>query len=170
MVPKSKNARENQFDAIIEAAAARHGVPPEIIKGVVGVESSFNPRAKREEPQISDRSRGLMQLLERTARGLGFRGDFEQLYDPATNVELGAKLLAQNFRRWKSWDLALAYYNGGGRDLDDLQEPRDFAYIEKVRKRIASFLSAPAVATGGGGLVLIGAGLWWFLRRRRRGQ
>lgn len=168
-VPSSPRASENRFDAIIGDASRRWGVPAEIIKAVVGVESSFNPRATREEPRIQDRSRGLMQILERTARGLGFRGDFEDLYDPAVNVNLGAKLLAENFGRWKRWDYALAAYNGGSprRDAAGKLVPVLAAYVAKVNVRLAELRPAMVAAVGSGGL-LVGLGIWALLSRRAR--
>ena len=105
---------ENKYDKIVDAASRRYGVPADLIKGVIAQESAFHPAARREEPQINDRSRGLMQLLERTARALGYTGRFSDLYDPATNVDLGTKLLAQNHKQARgNWDVALSAYNGG---------------------------------------------------------
>lgn len=106
------------FAALIADAAQRWNVPENWIKAVIAVESNGDPRAYREEPQISDSSYGLMQLLEETARGLGFTGKVEQLYDPATNIDLGTNLLAElrsrygeNFRR------VYSAYNSGRPDL-----------------------------------------------------
>ncbi len=106
--------REDLFDAVIEPAAVKYGVPVGLVKGVIGQESSFNPEALKEEPRIDDRSRGLMQVLEGTARGLGFDGDPERLFDPELNVELGTRLLAVNLRKTNGdWDAAISAYNAG---------------------------------------------------------
>ncbi|HNQ49499.1 MAG TPA: lytic transglycosylase domain-containing protein [Hydrogenophilus thermoluteolus] len=128
----------NDYDAIISRAAARHQVPPAIIKAVAAVESSFNRKAIREEPQIADRSRGLMQMLERTARGLGFRGRLDDLYDPTVSLDLGAQLLAELFERYGNWTDALAAYNGGRpRKLSSGElVPILAQYVAKVRKRL----------------------------------
>lgn len=105
---------EDRYDAIVGEKAAKYGVPASMIKAVIAQESAFNPRADREEPQINDRSRGLMQLLERTARALGYAGPIDGLYDPARNIEFGTKLLAENHRQARgNWDVALSAYNAG---------------------------------------------------------
>lgn len=105
---------EDDFDVIVQAKAAKYAVPFGLIKGVMAQESAFDPDAIREEPKIHTRSRGLMQLLETTAEGLGYRGDMQELHDPEQNIELGTKLLAQNFRTANgNWDVALSAYNAG---------------------------------------------------------
>ena len=76
------------------------------------------PTAYRVEPQINDASYGLMQLLERTARGLGFIGDVSELYIPKINIDLGTKLLADLRKRYGD-DFRRIYsaYNSGRPDL-----------------------------------------------------
>lgn len=112
-------SRENEFDRDILRASDRYTVPVEVIKAVIAQESGFNPAAYRAEPQISDASRGLMQVLERTARALGMQGPVEQLYNPAINIDLGAKLLAENIGRARPThgntilEVALSAYNAG---------------------------------------------------------
>jgi soluble lytic murein transglycosylase-like protein len=108
----------NEFDDFIEDAGNRWGVPDSWIRAVIDVESSWNPGAYRAEPRIGDASYGLMQLLSRTARALGFTGNNQELFDPATNIDLGTKLLGQlrdnygdDFRR------VYSAYNSGKPDL-----------------------------------------------------
>jgi soluble lytic murein transglycosylase-like protein len=96
-----------------DAAAAAHGVPGARFKGLVTVESDWNPMAIRQEVAIGDASRGLTQVLLSTARGEGFTGTADDLFDPATNLDVGASYLARQYRRFGSWDAALAAYNGG---------------------------------------------------------
>jgi soluble lytic murein transglycosylase-like protein len=95
-------------------AASAHGVPGALLKGLVTVESAWNPNAIRQEVAIGDASRGLTQVLFSTAQGEGFGGAAEDLFDPATNLDVGASYLARQYRRFGSWDAALAAYNGGG--------------------------------------------------------
>lgn len=106
------------FDTEISEASLRYGVPESWIKAVIEVESSWNPQAFRAEPQIQDASWGLMQILDRTARGLGFAGDPLTLFDPGINIDLGAKLLGQLRSRYGD-DFRRIYsaYNSGRADL-----------------------------------------------------
>jgi soluble lytic murein transglycosylase-like protein len=120
--------RERDFDNEVRIASLSTSVPFPLIKAVIAAESAFNPRAIRTEqprpslpptpdfPAGGDASLGLMQLLIRTARGLGYTGTMEGLYDPLTNVGLGARLLRQNLDRagGRVAD-AISAYNGGFR-------------------------------------------------------
>lgn len=109
-------ANENAFDAVITAAAGRHGIPPALFKGLIAHESKFNPGAVRGEVKLGDRSHGLTQILLATAKGEGYTGDSAGLFDPATNVEYGARYLARQYRRvGGNWPAALSAYNGGYR-------------------------------------------------------
>lgn len=116
--------RENEFDDLVLSNANKYGVPAWVIKATIGRESSFNPKAYRAEPDLTppDASRGLMQLLGSTAQALGLHGDVGDdvlkvggLYEPALNIQLGAKLLGQLHSRFSGepWDNVYAAYNAG---------------------------------------------------------
>lgn len=109
-------AHERDFDAIIFAEAISQGVPYALIKAVIAQESNFVARAIRGEPQLADASRGLMQLLYSTAKALGYKGTPEALFDPATNIHYGTKLLKGNLARVAGDETAaISMYNGGYR-------------------------------------------------------
>ncbi len=85
------------------AAARRHGVPEDLFLRLVQQESGWNPRARSHKGAI-----GLAQLMPATARTL--RVDPR---DPAQNLDGGARYLATQYRKFRSWRLALAAYNAG---------------------------------------------------------
>ncbi len=95
---------DNRYDDTIIAAANRYGVPVGMIKGLIKVESNWNPNAD------SGYSVGLMQVTPSTA-GL----TRSQLLDPVTNIYAGTKHLAGCFSRRRNWTGALSEYNGGYR-------------------------------------------------------
>jgi soluble lytic murein transglycosylase-like protein len=105
----------NEYDDIIRSSADLHKVPFTWLKAIIGTESSFDPWAMRAEPRINDASRGLGQLLMRTARALGYQGDEEGLFDLATNIDLAARLVAELVNRC-GMDFRRVYsaYNSGG--------------------------------------------------------
>lgn len=107
----------DQYDDIIDNAAREYSVPFLWIKAIIGTESSFRESAYRAEPKLNDGSHGLMQLLYRTAKGLGYQGDPSGLYDPVVNINLGAKLIRENIDRFGG-DFRRVYsaYNSGKPD------------------------------------------------------
>lgn len=104
-----------EIAAAIAAAGNRVSVP--LVRAMIGAESGFNPRAYRAEPHIGDASRGLMQLLYKTAKGIGYTGSAEGLYDPATNIRLGVRFLSElvTAKGGDQWAAVSAYNNGNGK-------------------------------------------------------
>ncbi|NNU80768.1 lytic transglycosylase domain-containing protein [Halovulum dunhuangense] len=85
------------------AAAMRHGIPVDLFMALVTQESGWNPRAVSHKGAI-----GLAQLMPGTARILGV-----DPHDPLQNLDGGARYLAEQYRKFGSWRLALAAYNAG---------------------------------------------------------
>ncbi|MFJ9315115.1 transglycosylase SLT domain-containing protein [Pimelobacter simplex] len=92
------------YAGLIDAAAARTGVPAALLAAVAKQESGFDPRAVSPAG-----AQGLMQLMPGTARGLGVTDAF----DPAQAIDGGARLLRSLLDRFGRTDLALAAYNAG---------------------------------------------------------
>lgn len=115
-------ANERTWDAIVQAASVRYGVPIALIKAIIGQESVFRPTAYRAEPAIGDASIGLMQILLSTAKGEGYTGSagsatgLTGLYDPATNIMFGTSYLATCLAKANGViPSAISAYNGGFR-------------------------------------------------------
>jgi len=106
------------FDVEIQSVASVYSVPESWIRAVIETESSFDPKAYRAEPRIGDASYGLMQLLYKTAQGLGYTGPREGLFDPLTNIDLGTRLLSQLRAKYGD-DFKAVYsaYNSGSPTL-----------------------------------------------------
>ncbi|WP_379553640.1 lytic transglycosylase domain-containing protein [Qipengyuania sp. DGS5-3] len=121
------------FDAKIAQAARRHRVDPLLLHAVITQESRYRHRAVSHAG-----ARGLMQVMPATGRQLGVR-DSRQLFDPETNINAGAKLLSQLWRRFDGdTDLVLAAYNAGegavrkhGMQIPPYRETQD--YVVKVK-------------------------------------
>lgn len=93
------------FDEVIAHAASRHELDPALLHAVIAIESGYNPRA------ISPRgAQGLMQLMPDTGRQF----DLKNPYEPAANIEAGARYLRElNDRFHGDLALTLAAYNAG---------------------------------------------------------
>ncbi|MBO9541751.1 lytic transglycosylase domain-containing protein [bacterium] len=79
-------AKAERFAPLIHEKATKHGHDPLLIARLIKLESDFQPRERTGDAM------GLMQIRKGHAR----RG--EDLYDPATNLEFGCRLLAEYTR------------------------------------------------------------------------
>jgi soluble lytic murein transglycosylase-like protein len=103
--PAAATAGPAPYDAEIEAAAARHGVDPNLVRAVIRHESGFDPTATS-----SAGAMGLMQLMPGTASGLGVTDP----YDPVQSIEGGTKYLKSLLDRFGGdVRLAVGGYNAG---------------------------------------------------------
>jgi soluble lytic murein transglycosylase len=102
------------YAGLVEAAARKYGLEPELLFAVMRVESAFNHRVQSSAGAI-----GLMQIMPRTGSRIAVRlgvKDFEpsQLLQPARNIEFSAWYLASLLQRFDGrLPLAIASYNGG---------------------------------------------------------
>ena len=106
-------ANEDKFNKEFFAVSKETGIPVSVLKGFTAAESNFNPKAYRAEPHIKDASRGLMQILNRTAQAVGFRGNPEQLFTPVVGLRFGAKYLRGLVAKYPDLSAAIASYNMG---------------------------------------------------------
>ena len=98
-------ATTGSFSQLIEQAAEKYGVDPDLIEAVIQAESNYDADAVS-----SAGAQGLMQLMPATARSLGVTDAF----DPAQNINGGVKLLSQLLNQYDgNVKLALAAYNAG---------------------------------------------------------
>lgn len=92
------------WDSALLDAGAAEGLPAELLKAVAVAESRMNPRAVSRAG-----ARGLMQLMPATQAALGVVDAF----DPVASIRGGARYLAEQVGRFRSYELAAAAYNAG---------------------------------------------------------
>lgn len=111
----------------VRAAADEFGVPESIIFSVIKVESDFNKTAVSSAP-----AHGLMQLTEETYFWIGndMLGEYPSafdIYEPELNIRYGTYYLSFLYRKYGSWDTALAAYNAGPGNVNDWLEDSEIA-------------------------------------------
>jgi soluble lytic murein transglycosylase-like protein len=110
---------EAQVSALIEAAAARESVKPELVRAVIRQESGFRACAVSVKG-----AQGLMQLMPATSE----RFHVTDPFDPAQNVDAGTKFLRELLQRYGGdMKLALGAYNAGPARVDGVGEIPDVA-------------------------------------------
>ena len=131
------------FAAEIDAAAARHGLDPALLRGLIRQESNFDPNAKSPAGAT-----GLCQLMPATAAGLGVTNSS----DPAQNIEGGAKYLKQQLDRFGGDVMkALAAYNAGPGAVQRYGGVPPYAETQNYVRKVQAFADeyrtqAPAAA------------------------
>lgn len=108
--PSTLNAKASQYRHLIQAAAKRNRVNPNLIKAVITAETCFRPNA------VSPKGAGgLMQLMPATAKRFGAHSRF----NPTQNIEAGTRYLRYLLDRYNNnMRLAVAAYNAGEGNVD----------------------------------------------------
>lgn len=97
--------RMQPYQDIITRAAQAYGVPESLIKGIITAESAGNPNA-----QSGAGAKGLMQLMDGTARDMGVQNPF----DPEQNIMGGTRYIQKMLSMFDGNErVALAAYNAG---------------------------------------------------------
>jgi soluble lytic murein transglycosylase-like protein len=142
-IPRVETSKAS-FREIIQAAAARYAIDPDLITSVIAAESNFDPKA------VSRRNAcGLMQLLPQIAARLGVTN----VFDPAENINAGTHYLSELLKRYNNnLALTLAAYNAGPQTIQRYGRVPPFSetqtYIQKVGRNYAQRKSgAPNAAS-----------------------
>ena len=90
--PTGQGARANEYDHLVAKHAAAHGVPPDLVRRVIQIETRGNPSL------VNKGNYGLMQIRLGTARAMGYSGDAGGLLDADTNMTYAVRYLAGAYR------------------------------------------------------------------------
>ena len=141
--PVARRAADTDYDMHILAAARAHRIDPLFLHAIIGTESAYRAAAVSQAG-----ARGLMQIMPDTGAQFGVAGD--ALFDPAVNIDTGARLLKSLQRRYGGKvDLILAAYNAGagavarhGNHVPPFRETRN--YVAAVMGRYTALRALPA--------------------------
>ncbi len=124
-----------RYDVIIKKAQKRYGVEFSLIKAVIKIESSFNPKAVSKKG-----AKGLMQIMPMNYKTLSVKDPF----DPSDNILGGTLYLQRLLRRYKyKLPLVLAAYNAGPEAVDKYKRIPPYTetqnYVRKVMKTYSQY-------------------------------
>ncbi len=128
------NNFSTKYDNIIKEASEEYSIPESLIKAVIKQESNYKSDAVSHMGAV-----GLMQLMPKTAEGLGVSAD--TLTDPRTNIMAGSKYLSQMIDRYDGkLDLVLSAYNAGPTLVDRVQRVPNIDETQNYVKTIIDYL------------------------------
>lgn len=117
-----------RFQELVLDVAAEIGVDPRMVAAVGQLESQWHPDAYGAHGDT-----GLMQIIPDTAQWISQQMGLKayDLWDPRTNVTMGAWYLRVLYQEYGDWGKALAHYNGG-----PLYAPKgdEFSYTIQVKR------------------------------------
>ena len=120
-----------KLEEYFKEASETYGVDINLLKAIARQESNFNPSATS-----SAGAMGVMQLMPSTAKGLGVTN----AYDAQQNIMGGAKLMAQNLKKYNGdVSLALAAYNAGGGNVDKYGGIPPFKETQNYVKKVLGY-------------------------------
>ncbi len=97
-----------KIDAMVEAAAKRHGVELALVKAVVAAESAYDPQAVSRVGAL-----GLMQIMPGTGADYGV-SERQKLFDPETNLDTGTRHLKRLLGKYNNdYGRVIMAYNAG---------------------------------------------------------
>ncbi len=137
----SSSSSPDGYASQIDAAGARYGVDPALIRAVVRQESGFDPSA-----HSAAGAEGLMQLMPSTAAVLGVTNP----YDPAQSIDAGTRYLRSQLDRFGgNVELALAAYNAGPAAVERYGGVPPYAETQRYVQSILAQLSTSTTTTEG---------------------
>ena len=126
----TKSSGNQQYDAWIEQAAAKNGVPANLISALLDVESGYNPNAKSPAGAV-----GIAQFMPSTAESFGI-----DPYNPQQAIDGAARYLKQEYDHFGNWSQALEAYNGGRGNVGSGETK---AYAQKVLGEAGDISNVP---------------------------
>ena len=117
----------SQLDPLIEGAARRQDLQPELLRSMIRQESGARPCAVSPKGAM-----GLMQLMPATAAQLGVKDPF----NPGENLNAGAWFMKQLLNIYDDLPLALGAYNAGPARVNAIGGippiPETQEYVKKI--------------------------------------
>ena len=126
-----------KYEKEINAAAEKYGVDKALIFAVIKTESDYDPDARSHAGAI-----GLMQIVPDTFTWMQTyykdenSYDFDDLYDPALNIDYGAEVLSVLLEMYEAEETAVCAYNAGLGHVNDWLADTEYSDDGKTLKKI----------------------------------
>lgn len=126
-----RKARCQELEPMIREISREYGLEPELVMGVIKVESGFNPEVRSRVG-----AQGLMQIMPRTGEKSNCSS---YLWDPENNIRCGCTVLKKYMKLYDNNSIyGLAAYNAGPGNVNSAAQsntlPFNFSYVERVLK------------------------------------
>ena len=95
--------KRQQYITKANQTEEKYGLPKNLLVGVMGAESNFNPNAVSPVG-----AKGLMQLMKATAQEYGINP-----LNPSESIDAAGKYLASSYKKFGNWEDSLRSYNMG---------------------------------------------------------
>jgi len=130
---KNSLKRLSKYEPYIIEASEIYGVDKNLIRSVILTESAANEKALSKA-----KAKGLMQLMDGTAREMGVNN----VWDPRENIFGGTKYLAQILRQYNGdLKLSLASYNAGPGNVAKFNGIPPFEETQNYVARVLGYLN-----------------------------
>lgn len=124
--------RLKKYEPIIQEASTKHGVPVNLIKSIILTES-----AAKENAVSKANAKGLMQLMDSTAKDMGVRNSM----NPAQNISGGTKYIALMMKEFDGdLEKSLAAYNAGPGNVQKYNGIPPFNETQNYVTRVKGYL------------------------------
>lgn len=137
LAKKYKVSQDVTFDLVSMAHAAGHqlGLDPLLIIAVIAVESRFNPIAE----SVAG-AKGLMQIIPKYhADKFEEFGGEKTVFDPETNILVGAQILKEYLARTGNLSMALQMYAGALGDDQDIYSSKVMSEKQRLQQIAGRF-------------------------------
>jgi soluble lytic murein transglycosylase-like protein len=131
---RAARATPEALQPIIQEAAVRTGLSPDLIDAVIRTESGYRTNAVSRVG-----AQGLMQLMPGTARSLGVTNPM----DARQNVMGGSEYLSKQIARFGSVEKALAAYNAGPGAVAKFGGIPPYAETQRYVRKVLSHVGGP---------------------------
>lgn len=132
----------NKYAPLVAEMENKHGIPASLFMRLLDRESAFNPRARSKAGAV-----GIAQLMPIHRKKVN-------PLDPKASITYATKYLGDHFKRFGSWEKALAAYNWGQGNLSEAINKYGDEWIKYAPKETREYVEAlgryiePKVSSG----------------------